>query len=92
MNWRIETTGAASGADVDVQLAEDETAEPTPALLAAAIAAGDSLAATLGGEVSVTVNGHETTTGDDFRPAHVTVTVSRLDPDRLDPNRLDPNG
>ena len=78
MNWRIEGLDG----DVEVELAEGEKAEPDKALVAAARRSAKSVAAKLDGEVHVEVQGHETTTGRGFRPRHVAITVSQLDPKR----------
>lgn len=85
MNWRIEATvDELTNADVDVALHtdDDETAEPDRDILKAARAAARGVAKALGSEVLVTLEGHETRDGKGFQPAHVVVTVSRLDPKR----------
>jgi hypothetical protein len=84
MNWQIESTAdGLSSAFVDITRATDEDPETQPdsALLSYAKTAAGNLADKLGGNVSVSILGHETTTGDGFRPAHVSITTSRLSPD-----------
>lgn len=83
MNWHIETTGdKLKEAKPDIQHGEHETAttKPKPKLLTAARNAADKLATELGGDTLVTIDAHDTTEGEGFRPGHVTVTVSRVDP------------
>jgi hypothetical protein len=85
MNWRIETTAdSLKGHKATVERAEHEpdSAKPDPKVVTAARSAAKSLAAKLGGDVHVTIHGHETTEGEGFKPGYVTVTVSRLDPAR----------
>lgn len=85
MNWRIATTvDELRSADIDVvpHTDDDPDAEPEKAHLTAARTASRTLAKALGGEVAVTIDGHETMHGTGFRPAHIIVTISRLDPNR----------
>lgn len=76
MNWHVE------GDELRVEHAEGENTEPDKQLVTAARRAATSLAKKLGGECHVEVHGHETTVGKGFRPGHVTLSVSRLDPKR----------
>jgi hypothetical protein len=84
VNWSIATIASElKGKRAELSLGEHESpeAKPDAKLVSAARKAATELAKLLGGEVSVEIHGHETTDGDSFRPAHVTLTVSRLDPD-----------
>lgn len=85
MNWAFETTAAQlAAAEPNVELADGEEAAPDPVLVEAARDVGATIAEALGGadEYSVTVHAHETLQGSGFRPGHVSVVVSRLDPAR----------
>lgn len=87
MNWTITARGkpaklkAALGkADVDVAHADGE--EGHPAVTAAAIDAAVAAAKVVStGDVLVTIVGHETLSGEGFRPAHLTITVSKVSPE-----------
>lgn len=81
MNWHLEATAATledAALEASYGADEDRELEPNPELLADAKSAAAALAARLGGNVLVTIDGHETTTGDGFRPSHVSVTTSKL--------------
>lgn len=85
MNWRIEATvDELRTAELDAahHSDDDPDAEPSKELLTAARQAARTLAKALDGDVQVTIEGHETAHGKGFRPAHITVTTSRLDPKR----------
>jgi hypothetical protein len=76
MNWHIDSDG-----ELHLELAEKEKAEPADKqLVATAKRAATSIAKKLGGKTSVEIHGHETTSGRGFRPGHVSVTVSKVDP------------
>lgn len=87
MNWALETTAAELAAtEPNVELAEGEEGAPDPALVKAVRAAAAKVVGGLGGdELAVTIHAHETLQGNAFRPAHVSIVVSRLDPARGDP-------
>ena len=87
MNWRLEATAregelpAERFVFLDTEFATDESGEPTAALVDAARTAATLLARALGtDDAHVTIQAHETTNGDSFRPAHIAVTASRLSP------------
>lgn len=75
MNWHVDSEG-----ELTVELAEKEEAEPDKQLVATAKRAATSIAKKLSGDTYVGIHGHETTSGRGFRPGHVTLTVSKLDP------------
>lgn len=90
MNWREEVTAkrpkladALAGAEVEVSAGEHEGEPSAPAgVVAAAERAVSLVAEELGlakDEFCVTVEGHVTTEGEGFRPAHVVITISRVD-------------
>lgn len=81
MNWQIESRASDlddAPIDVTYSSSEDQTIQPDPDLLTDARQAATALAGHLGGAVAVTILGHETTGGDEFRTAHVSITASRL--------------
>lgn len=84
MNWRLAGHHKKVAAqDIEIDHAEDEDpgkAKPTPGLVEAARTAADQLANELGGNVHVEIHGHETTKGRGFRPGHVIITASKVDP------------
>lgn len=92
MNWQLDLTTRGPLKDerfvfLDTSHATDEArvAQPDNALVTAAHQVAGSMVDALtasGDEVSLSINAHETTEGDGFRPAHITITVSRLDPKR----------
>lgn len=90
MNWRKEITakapkarGALAEAEPEVATADHEgDAAPSEALLAAVDKAVGPIideVARVRDDVCVTVEGHLTTEGEGFRPAHVVITISRVD-------------
>lgn len=92
MNWQLEMTTRGPLKDerfvfLDTSIGADEPAvvQPADALVAAAHQVAGSMVDALtaaGDEVSLSINAHETIEGDGFRPAHISITVSRLDPNR----------
>lgn len=93
MNWRIEGD-ATSVEDADLIVdhgdQDDPKAKPDPKLVAAARATALAVAGTLKAkDVHVEVHGHETTKGRGFRPAHLTLSISSLDPKRDTPAPLE---
>lgn len=82
MNWQLEGKSSdIDGIEPEVMRAADEDPEAMPSeILDSARVAANNLVTTLGpGECYVTIAGHERVAGDDFRTAHVAVTVSRID-------------
>lgn len=86
MNWRIaceakdlkDTEPVVEHGDQD-----NEKAEPDKALVDLAVKAAESIASKLDSkDVHVEINGHEATKGRGFRPGHVAISVSKLDPKR----------
>jgi hypothetical protein len=77
VNWRFQDD---PDAEVRVDLAEGEEAEPDEKIVKAVRSAAKAIAKELGGECHVEVLAHETTAGRGFRPGHVQMTVSRLGP------------
>jgi hypothetical protein len=86
MNWRLSATASDltdTGLVVERAEGEDGKQKPDAKLVACARTAASTLAERLGGSKDhhVEITGHETR-GRGFTPAHVTITVSRLDPKR----------
>lgn len=89
MNWRIECDAKdISKADIHVDLSESEEAKkpkpgPSEDLVKAVRKAGKEISDTLvSKDVHFEANVHETTEGRGFRPAHVSFSISKLDPKR----------
>jgi hypothetical protein len=83
MNWHLVATGDdLKGAKITVEHAEgeDDTVGPDPAIVKATRRIAATLAQHLGGDVHVELHGHETLAGRGFRPAHVSLSVSRRAP------------
>lgn len=86
MNWHI-TSEAKKLKDAELVVEhgdqDNDKAEPDPKLVAAARKAAGAIASTLGSkDVHVEIHAHEATKGRGFRPGHVVLTVSKLDPKR----------
>lgn len=86
MNWQLNTADKLTDAELEVARGENDKPDidPDPALVKAARKAAADIAGALGKSADhhIEVRGHETTRGRGFRPGHVTISVSRLDPKR----------
>jgi hypothetical protein len=87
MNWQVEITARetiAAGQRVfmETQHSDADVLPPDVELIDAAWRAADEVVRALGGEVVVSIQGHEMLAGTGFAPAHLVITVSRLDPER----------
>lgn len=86
MNWTIQTTAdKIDDAELVIERGEQDkaSAKPDPALVKATRKAAKDTAALMGlaaARISVEAHAHETTAGRGFRPAHVSLTLSRIAP------------
>lgn len=86
MNYRLEAQASKiQTADLEVTHAEGEDKKETPDadLLAYAKTAASKLAEKIGtDDTAITIQGHQTTKGRGFRPGHIELVISLLDPKR----------
>lgn len=86
MNWHLSTEAKKlKDVELDVEHGDQDNdkAEPDDKVVAAAKKAAATIASALDSkDIHVEIHAHEATKGRGFRPGHVVLSVSNLDPNR----------